>query len=40
MQQILKQHQKQLRQQHENLFCQFIQLYIPLPRDLMGLNIR
>ena len=31
--------QKQQRQQHQNPFCHFIQLNIPLPRDVMGLNI-
>ena len=29
----------QQRQQHQNLFWQFIQLNIPLPRDAKGLNI-
>ena len=27
---------KQQRQQHQNLFCQFIQLNIPLPGDVKG----
>ena len=30
---------KQQRQQHKNLLWQFIQLNIPLPRDVKGLNI-
>ena len=30
---------KQQRQQHKNLLWQFIQLNIPLPRDVMSLNI-
>ena len=31
--------QKQRRQQHQNLLGQFIQFNIPLPSDVMGLNI-
>ena len=30
---------KQQRQQHNNLLWQFIQLNIPVPRDVKGLNI-
>ena len=30
---------KQQRQQHKHLFGQFLQLNIPLPRDVKGLNI-
>ena len=30
---------KQQRQQHQNLFCQFIQLNIHLEVDVKGLNI-